>query len=260
MPEPTSSVHPSKAVAPEERELLNKRAALASLLHELAERELELTTSKAALHSFEQKYLRIVGARFAEADALEAEIAEALNRLRPSEAAQQQATDARAQATHSAEMLASMDHSVVAPPSDALKSLFRDLAKRIHPDLATDEAERITRTALMADINRAYKEGDERRLRQILSEWETSPDTVMGEGIAAELVRAIRKIHQVEQRLAALASETAALMGSELWELKGRVDAEQLLGRDLLSEMASQLAVHIQLLRKRRDDLHATTG
>jgi DnaJ-class molecular chaperone len=53
-------------------------------------------------------------------------------------------------------------------PSDDLKRLYREIAKRIHPDLATDDAERAKRNQLMAEVNRAYADGDEARLRAIL--------------------------------------------------------------------------------------------
>ena len=72
----------------------------------------------------------------------------------------------------------------------------------------------------MAEINREYADGDEARLRVILSQWETSPDAVTGEGIGAELVRTIRKIHQVEGRLTRIVGEIAELSGSELSVLK----------------------------------------
>lgn len=47
------------------------------------------------------------------------------------------------------------------PPLTAakLKKLYRDLARRYHPDLAVDEADRAYRTAKMTAINDAYKAG-----------------------------------------------------------------------------------------------------
>lgn len=68
-------------------------------------------------------------------------------------------------------------------------------------------------------------------------------------GIGAELVRTIRKIHQVEGRLARIDAEIAALNASELCSLKLRVDAERLHGRDLLAEMAGDLDNDIARLR-----------
>jgi len=49
-------------------------------------------------------------------------------------------------------------------PSENLKKLYREVAKRVHPDLATEESERQRRHELMAEANRAYAEGDEARL------------------------------------------------------------------------------------------------
>lgn len=53
--------------------------------------------------------------------------------------------------------------------SDAVRKLFRDVAKMIHPDVAGDE-ERDRRHALMVEANRAYALGDEAQLRAILDQ------------------------------------------------------------------------------------------
>src|SRR5437762_1774685 len=187
---------------PEERELAAMKADLAALEIQLAQRELDFATLRVELHAFEQRYLRIVGVKFAEIDDLEAQIAEALNRRTPSdETTRRRAEEARTKATESAAAAGAIEpqaHAEDFKPSDDLKRLYREIAKRIHPDLATDDAERAKRNQVMAEVNRAYADGDEARLRAILSEWETSPDAVTGKGIGAELVRTIRKIHQVE--------------------------------------------------------------
>ena len=56
--------------------------------------------------------------------------------------------------------------------TDAVRRLFRDVAKVIHPDLAHDPEARDRRHALMIEANRAYALGDEERLRWILQAWE----------------------------------------------------------------------------------------
>lgn len=254
------TTHVVRTQRPEERELAAKRAELAELTAEVAQRELELATMEGELRAFEQRYLRMVGGAFVERDALEAQIAEAMNRLHPSDETRQHADEARARATESADARDAVDRAAQSDafmPSDSLKALFREIAKRVHPDLATRDAERAMRTRMMADANRAYRKSDEARLRAILAEWETSPDTVPGEGTAAELVRTIRQIHQVRVRLDALAQEIAALRGSDLSVLKARVEAEERLGRDLLAQMANDLSLEIRDLRRHLSDLMA---
>jgi hypothetical protein len=254
----------TRTQTPEERELAAKNADLAALEILLAQRELDLATLRVELHAFEQRYLRIVGVKFAEVDDLEAQIAEALNRRNPSdETARQRASEARTKATESAGVTSAIEQrpqAVDFRPSEDLRGLYREIARRIHPDLATDDAERAKRNQVMAEANRAYAEGDEARLRAILNEWETSPDAVTGDGIGAELIRTIRKIHQVDKRLAAIEIEIAALNESELSRLKSRVDAGRASGQDVLAEMAAQLEARIVHLRRERDDLQSKAG
>lgn len=52
----------------------------------------------------------------------------------------------------------------------AEKRLYRELARRFHPDLAAGSMERAYTTAIMAAINRAYKAGDIDALRQMAGE------------------------------------------------------------------------------------------
>lgn len=244
-----------RAQTPEERELAAKKTELAALELQLAQRELDFATLQAEWHAFEQRYLRTVGVKFSEIDDLEAQIAEALSRSHPSDqTASHRASEARAKATESAGVTGSIDlrgQSVDFKPSDNLKSLFREIAKRIHPDLTTDDAERTKRNQLMAEANRAYSEGDEAKLRAILSEWETSPDAVPGDGIGAELVRTIRKIYQVISRLAAIDNAIGELNSSDLGLLKEKAEAQGAVGRDLLAEMSERLDIRIAALRQR---------
>jgi hypothetical protein len=230
---------------PEARELQKKKSELATLETRLAERELDLATLQAELHSFEGVYLHIVGSRLAELDEVEAQIAEAMARRKPkNRESQERASQARAQAHESAQAVEAEQEAgkrELFKPTESLKKLYREVAKRIHPDLATDESERRRRHELMSEANRAYEEGDEARLEAILHDWESSPESVKGEGPGAELVRVIRKIAQVEGRLKAIDAEFARLGQSDLYRLKTQADQAGALGRDLLAEMAARV-------------------
>jgi CII-binding regulator of phage lambda lysogenization HflD len=102
----------------------------------------------------------------------------------------------------------------------------------------------------MAQANRAYEEGDEAGLKAILEEYESSPDTVVGEDIGAELVRVIRKIAQVRRRLGEIDEEMERESTSELAQLKSRVDKATRESRDLLREMAESVQDKISSAKK----------
>ncbi len=97
----------------------------------------------------------------------------------------------------------------------------------------------------MAQANQAYENGDEAKLRAILEEYETSPDAVLGEGTAVDLVRVIRKIAQVKRRLAEIDAEMKRIRESDLFELKTKVDEGTNAGRDVLQEMASAIKAQV---------------
>jgi predicted transcriptional regulator len=242
----------SQRQTPEERELSRKRAELARLETVLLQREVDLATLQAELRAFEGRYLGIVGVRYAALDEIEAQIAEAQARLRPGDhTAQRGAAQARAEAQESAQAAKEAGPQLKFTPSDSLKKTFREVAKRLHPDLTTDEKERARRQRLMAEANRAYADGDEARLQAILREWEESPESVTGEGPGAELIRVIRKIAQVEERLRTIEAEMARLKASELFQLKSKVEEAEAEGRDLLAEMARLVDQRVAVAHKR---------
>ncbi|MCU1337103.1 MAG: hypothetical protein JWO19_2684 [Bryobacterales bacterium] len=252
--------HPALAAKPEDQELGRKIAELESLQSELADRELYLTNLRVDLAAFERRYTGIVGKRYAEIDEIEAKIAEHFSRVHPeNQRAHDFAAQARSQAqasrTNVESSLALKSADSLPPRSQTLKNLYREVAKRIHPDLATSPADRLVREKLMADANRAFEEGDEARLRAILEEYNSSPEAVIGEGTAADLVRVIRKIAQAKRRLSEIEKEVATLTKSELSELKTRVDLATAEGRDLLKEMSNELDTQIAALQDRLESL-----
>jgi hypothetical protein len=244
---------------PEERELEKKRAELTALETVLAQMELDLATIQAQLHSVERRYLNIVGTLYAELDEIEAQIAETRARLNPNnQVLRERAKHTRAEAQESAQATGNAHESkgpIKFKPSEEIKRLYREVAKHIHPDLTTDGKEQIMRHQLMAEANRAYERGDTERLQAILREWETSPETIKGEGPGAELVRVIRKIAQVEERLSSIENETKTLKESDLYQLWAKADEAEANDRDLLEDMAAQVKNRIADARKRLESL-----
>jgi hypothetical protein len=247
------------APTPEERELSRKLAELEEVEAALDEQERARAKLETELHVFEVHYLAAVGKRYAQLDAIEAEIAELEAERQPGNAALLvRAEEARARAQESADALdagrAAQDRHPF-PPSASLKQLFRKVARLIHPDLAEDEAARRKREALMAAANRAYETGDEARLASLLNEWEESPEAVVGHDAAAELLRAVRQIARVQDRIESVAREIAALRESDLDRLRIRVEAAEAAGRDLLAEMAAAVEPQIEQATARLEAL-----
>jgi len=241
----------ARRTSPEEEELARKRKELAQLRAELAERELFLTNLRAELAAFEGRYLRKVGTLYAELDEWNAKIAE-LAAKDDTEQARRAAAEARAQANESDSAI----HGEAAKaqefiPSAELKAQYREVAKRIHPDLATDDADRQRRDQLMAEANAAYQRGDADALRRILEEYESSPESVRGAGIGAELVRVLRQLKQVRDRIATIILEVANLADTEIAKLKAKADIAATEGRDLLAEMAASVQGRVKVARQR---------
>jgi predicted nucleic acid-binding Zn-ribbon protein len=247
-----------RKLTPEQEELDCKREELGAVRAALAERELELADLRAQLKSFEGRYLRQVGALYAELDDWEAKVAELEASLRPSASAQQnaQAARTRAEETHEATHGEASRIRDFKPSAD-LRSLFREAAKRIHPDFARDDADRQRRTHLMAQANDAYSRGDAETLQRILDDYDESSESVQGEGIGAELIRIIRQIHQARKNISTIEQELDELRTSEIAQLKMGADAAEEEGRDLLAELAA--TVHGQIADSRRRHETLTT-
>lgn len=251
-----------RSAKPEEEELARLRAKLADIKDELADRELGLATRRRELLDFQQRYLAIVGTRFAELDGLVAEIAGLEAARTPSPEAEWQAEASAERARESAEALGddpeALRRAAEEPrleiPED-LKKLYRKVAKAVHPDYAADEDDRALRERAMAEANAAYAAGDAARLEAILDDWENSPDAVSGDGTGADLVRVIRAIAAVEARLAALVAEIATCAEGSLAELYDETVTAEAEGRDLLQEMADEVDSRIAAARRRLEQL-----
>ena len=239
---------------PEEKELERKKAILSELEDALANRELELATLKADLLSFQHIYLEAVGQLIAELDEIEARVAEATARKYPTDnKTEETVKKARKRANESANSYQSYREEIGVSlpkrkfsPTENLKKLFREVAKRIHPDLASNERDRTIREELMKRANDAYRDEDEENLRSILAEYEAHPESIMGDSIGAELIRAIRNIELINQRMNAIVNEIDVVMKSELFLLKKNVEDAKIENRDLFNEMANHLHQKIQ--------------
>ena len=220
--------------------MLDARAADADRI----ERELDM---------FAAQYHQQVGTLHEQLDRLELDIAEAeLGEL------SKQVAGGRAAADFTPP--SSMTAPEPAPrfTSDAVRKLFRDVARIIHPDLAGDEHTRDRRHALMIQANRAYAMRDEEQLRRILESWERSPEAVQGSDPEATRLRLERRLAQIEEHLDACARDLSALQASRLYELKAMVDDAAARGSDLIADTVRRLKRDIMAATNRLDAMRSS--
>jgi len=229
---------------PEEEELQKKRTELAELENNLAQHELDFATLQVQLNIFLRRYLSTVGLCYRQLDEINAQIAEIDAGLRPHEkAAKIKAGEARKKANESAK--ATQDVHELEPlkefiPTEGLKKLYWEVARKIHPDLCTDNNERVLRQRLMVEANRAYEQGDEEQLKGILEEWETRPEVIETADIATQLIRIIRKVANVKERNRQIALRMEELKRSDLYALYMMAKDAEAIGKDLLEEMVNK--------------------
>jgi hypothetical protein len=222
------------------------RARMTALDAALDERRTNLARTQSALEAFRIRYRQDVGTLHEKLDELELAIAEA----ELGEMARRLTSDTDGP---TASRSSAPSEPAQRFTSDAVRRLFRDVAKTIHPDLAHDEVARDRRHTLMVEANRAYALGDEERLRSILDAWERSPEAVQGDDPEAARQRLVRRIAQIEDHLNLCAAELASLQDSPLWRLKVMVDDAAARGKDLVADMVRRLKRDIMAARNRLD-------
>lgn len=234
-----------RADRPHDHDLEGLRARLAELEAHLLERSTDAAKAHADLAAFRIRYRAEVGLLHEELDRLELAIAEAeLGEI------SQRVADAGGPEPPPATARPEPQPRFT---TDAVRKLFRDVAKAIHPDLARDEIARDRRHSLMIEANRAYAMGDEERLRAILHAWDRSPEAVQGTDADAMRLRLVRRIAQIEEQLDGLAGALADVKESSLWKLKAMVDEEAANGNDLIKDMVRRLKRDIVVATNRLD-------
>ena len=131
-----------------------------------------------------------------------------------------------------------------------LKRLYLDLARRHHPDLATDEADRARRQELMLRVNAAFAARDLDALRALAREAEAAAPAPL-RSAAERLAWTRREIYRLEGMIADLCGQLNDLRLSETGRLHARSEA----GEQILDEVAADLRREIGRQRLRLGDL-----
>jgi len=124
-----------------------------------------------------------------------------------------------------------------------LKSLYRELAKRFHPDLAANDLERESHGARMAEINDAYARGDLEALRRAAEESDVRAP------LPPTLAELLAERDRLDALIIRLRQDIAELNRDPLMLLKIDTTLARHGGRDLLAEMATD--IHIKIVERR---------
>lgn len=228
---------------PEEQELKRLESEESELEERVASAELALETLKTEMARFHYRYNRAVGCLYAELDRLDAQIVlEEAEGCPDDFAAQTRVREAEQQAQQSAEEAGLTETR--APPAEItaeIKQAYRKATKLMHPDRATNEAERERRTAMMARVNRAYEAGDLASIERLIVDFGQDAEAVEGDDTGARLVKAIRRIAQLRRRLSEAERELDEQKHMELYELMMTVDEAEANGEDPLGDLARRL-------------------
>lgn len=139
-----------------------------------------------------------------------------------------------------------------------IKVLYRKLARRYHPDLARNDADRILSNEQMKGINQAYAAGDMPTLMRlagiiVLNSVDNQqlfrPETNRDEPLS-ELERINRKLHEVRHQISRLSSLPIVKLSLDV-----KLARHQ--GRDLLTEMVTELQYKLARKMAERDYLRA---
>ncbi|MFI6897431.1 J domain-containing protein [Streptomyces sp. NPDC050256] len=196
----------------------------------LIEFEIAVETFRVEVENFSRLHHQRLGPMYARLDELDALIAEARAARSGDPEDLRKARDARAivmpmpgvdELFHdwidsdglSPEAAAMLTEQPVRPPkrvrpTDEARKLYRELARKAHPDLAQDEKERARRDEFITRVNAAYGRGDEALLRELAQEWAAGPVVPPAElSEADELYARLNWLTQRKELLTVLAQE-----------------------------------------------------
>jgi len=141
------------------------------------------------------------------------------------------------------------------PAEAELKRLYFDLAKRCHPDFARDDAERRRREALMARVNEAFRARDLAALAALGREADAADPDFGARPPRERLAWALAEVTRLDDLLAELKEEAAALRRGELHRLWRRYEER---GSRVLDALEDDLEARLTAEGRRLDRLIAT--
>ncbi len=261
-----------RVVGADERAYERHLVEIEDLRRRVVELQLELEGLRLAMGRFEAEYHARVGALFVKLDRLRLAIAEyerRILRLRADPRADPTRIEeeirvefrGRHEEVRSAEEEARRHERAYQeeagfldldePTAEDLRALYRELAKRYHPDLARTDEERRRREDVMRRVNAAFNRRDIAALRTIEQEAAAEDPAFDARPIADKLAWATREVTRLGRVLAYLVDELAAVRQTDTFRLWRRQDA----GEGVVEALELNLREEIDNARDRMDEL-----
>ncbi len=262
------------AVGGDERPEARLERAVRVAEQALIEFEIAVETFRVEVENFSRLHHQKLGPMYARLDELDASIAEARAEKSGDPEDLRRAQEARAAVLPlpgvealfddwidsdglSPEAAAMLTERPVRPPqrvrpSEEVRRLYRELARKVHPDLAREDDERQRREEFLTRVNAAYARGDETALRELADEWEAGP--VPAEERLSESEELYARLEWLAQRKDLLSTVARELEDSAIGSMLRLAPedpdrlleeiAEQLRGQ--VSEREAELATLVQ--------------
>ncbi|MGA9998323.1 MAG: hypothetical protein WBP93_23115, partial [Pyrinomonadaceae bacterium] len=190
-------------------------------------------------------YTQVVGSRLAELEEIERAIKQAEARTLGVE--------------HQVESEETEDHSerrafTSENGRKGLRKLFWSVARLFHPDHAADEAEARRRHSVMAEANRAYREGDIDSLHTLLGDEELRSYCASAHAVE-ETEDLTGKLLRLKEERRTVEFGIKRIKQDNLYRLKLSVEEDAARGKDSLAETAASINRQITKARHRLEHL-----
>lgn len=215
----------------------------------LTERAHELTALQEEFRQFKTRYTQEIGSRLSELAEVERAIRQAEARLLGIEG-EVEVEEAAAPETGVEAATASQGLQ----GGRGLRKLFWAVARMFHPDHATDEKEARRRHTVMAEANRAYREGDVESLHTLLGDEELQ-FFCAGAQVDDDPADLASRLVALKEELRTVEFGIRRIRQNGLYQLQLKVEAEAAQGRDALGAQAESINRQIIKARRRLEHL-----
>ncbi len=251
-----------RSQTPEDREYTRYLADVEGRRGRVAELQADLAALNVTLARFNAEYQTRVGSLFVELDRVQLALDEYERRIASLQSGQVDPAhieddiraefagrheEVRSEEANTRQYQQAFERSRDRPELDpdaqaVIKSLYRELAKRYHPDLARTEEERRYREAVMQRVNAAFGQRDIATLQAVGQEVDVDDPAFEARSVGEKLVWAIREVARLDDLVTELDGELRGVQASDTYGLWRRQDSGEAVIEALENDLQDQLA------------------